>query len=489
MKKISKQLEQQIDNWIAEHRQQLIEETCELIRIPSVAVTSSEPGAPFGTECKKALDTYLEIGKKHGLSVKNYDGYVGELYCPEWQKKPKRIGLMGHLDVVPADNGWIYPPFEGIVKDGLIIGRGSQDNKGPCLTAMYTVLCLRDLNIPLEYDICSLAGTDEESGMADAEYYSANCPTPDLILVTDSGFPVCYGERGIVSGWLESPPLCSDQIRSISAGNTTNIIPSHAEIELKKSDYLTAKLQNITLSKEFHYQILQDSIVISAEGEGGHVSFADNARGAIALLVRILLDNNLIEDPKDREILTCIGNITESSDGASLNIGFEDEISGRMKFGCGILKLDDNKLRLSFNARCPVTVNCPNILQLIEQYAEQHKFAVTGSRILPPNYFPKESPVIQTLSQVFKDATQLDWEPQIFGAGTHARKLPNAVAYGPGGLVGRCVPSSTLLPKGHGEAHQPDEAQSIDALCMDVKIYVMAVIELDGGLLGKEDRV
>lgn len=48
------------------------------------------------------------------------------------------------------------------------------------------------------------------------------------------------------------------------------------------------------------------------------------------------------------------------------------------------------------------------------------------------------------------------------------RKLPNAVAYGPGCLNG-LVPECEPLPEGHGGAHQPDEAQSIDALCLCFK--------------------
>lgn len=86
--------------------------------------------------------------------------------------------------------------------------------------------------------------------------------------------------------------------------------------------------------------------------------------------------------------------------------------------------------------------------------------------------------MIRRLSTCFQRTTQLDWEPQIFNAGTHARKLPNAVAYGPGCLNG-LVPECEPLPEGHGGAHQPDEAQSIDALCLALKIYILAVLEID----------
>lgn len=105
-------------------------------------------------------------------------------------------------------------------------------------------------------------------------------------------------------------------------------------------------------------------------------------------------------------------------------------------------------------------------------------FYLEKRRVLESNYYPKEKEVIRRLSTCFQRTTQLDWEPQIFNAGTHARKLPNAVAYGPGCLNG-LVPECEPLPEGHGGAHQPDEAQSIDALCLALKIYILAVLEID----------
>ena len=112
MAAITKQLVQQVDQWIARHRDEMVDEVCRLIRFPSVAGPSGVP--PYGQNCREVLDAYLEIGKSHGLAARNHDYHVGELYCPQWEGKPKRIGLMGHLDVVPAGEGWIYPPFAKI---------------------------------------------------------------------------------------------------------------------------------------------------------------------------------------------------------------------------------------------------------------------------------------------------------------------------------------------------------------------------------------
>ena len=130
------------------------------------------------------------------------------------------------------------------------------------------------------------------------------------------------------------------------------------------------------------------------------------------------------------------------------------------------------------NARWPVTADGYEILASLNSYVADRGFHVENTRVLESNYYPKDKEVIQSLSTTFQEVTGLDWEPQIFNAGTHARKMPNAVAFGPGCLNG-LVPPCEPLPEGHGGAHQPDEAQSIDSLCLALKIYILAVLRID----------
>ena len=159
-----------------------------------------------------------------------------------------------------------------------------------------------------------------------------------------------------------------------------------------------------------------------------------------------------------------------------------------MKWSCGTLSLEEGRLQLGFSARCPLTVDPSKVFPAVLKSCEAAGFTAVQTRFLPGNHFPKSTPVIQTLDKVFRQTTGLDWQPQVFSASTHARQLPSAVAYGPGSLAGTCVPDSGLLPYGHGGAHQPDECQSIDALCMALKVYILAVAALDGQPLGKDGK-
>lgn len=110
-----KDLEKRIDQWIAGKKSTLIEEVCELVRIKSVADKENEV-KPFGQGCRDVVDRFIEICHRHGLETQNHSYYVAEAFDPDIERKQGRIGLMGHLDIVPEGEGWLYPPYEGIVK-------------------------------------------------------------------------------------------------------------------------------------------------------------------------------------------------------------------------------------------------------------------------------------------------------------------------------------------------------------------------------------
>ena len=237
-----KDLEKRIDQWIAGKKSTLIEEVCELVRIKSVADKENEV-KPFGQGCRDVVDRFIEICHRHGLETQNHSYYVAEAFDPDIERKQGRIGLMGHLDIVPEGEGWLYPPYEGIVKGGWIIGRGAQDNKGPCLAGLYTLLCLRDLGMELKHDIRVLAGTNEENGMEDAAYYTGNCQCPDFTIVVDSPFPLCYGEKGIIEAWMVSDYPFSEHVINMTGGTVSNQVPGRAEIVLRYSKLIEERLQ------------------------------------------------------------------------------------------------------------------------------------------------------------------------------------------------------------------------------------------------------
>ena len=83
-----------------------------------------------------------------------------------------------------------------------------------------------------------------------------------------------------------------------------------------------------------------------------------------------------------------------------------------------------------------------------------------------------EQPFIQTLMEAWREVTGLEGRPFVMGGGTYARKIPNAVAFGPGQERNL---DRLGLPKGHGNCHCADEAELFENLKNAVKIYVFAL--------------
>ena len=118
---MEKILNQIIDGYQAE----LIETVQRLISFNSVYEESNDPNAPFGANIAAALEETLNIGRNMGFATNNLDGYTSII---DFGEEGKMVGILSHIDVVPAGNGWTYPPFDGEVVDGKLFGRGSVDD-------------------------------------------------------------------------------------------------------------------------------------------------------------------------------------------------------------------------------------------------------------------------------------------------------------------------------------------------------------------------
>ena len=79
--------------------------------------------------------------------------------------KRRPLLLLSHMDVVPAEKEqWSFDPFEGVVKDGYLYGRGSLDDKSMGIVEMMALLILKREQVPLKRDVLFLATADEETG-------------------------------------------------------------------------------------------------------------------------------------------------------------------------------------------------------------------------------------------------------------------------------------------------------------------------------------
>ncbi len=105
-------------------------------------------------------------------------------------RKGKRpLSIYAHMDVVPAGTGWTVPPFEGIIKDGKVYGRGAVDMKGSIPPVIVATEILRDLEIEPDFDVTFCLCTDEEIGIDPGAAYLAELGyfTPPIIHLEGGG--------------------------------------------------------------------------------------------------------------------------------------------------------------------------------------------------------------------------------------------------------------------------------------------------------------
>jgi len=478
---LNEELYKKVDLWFEDHREQMLSDVVRLLRIPSISDPSG-PCHPFGQGCHDALEEMLLIGREHGFYTENHEYYVGSIGLEKKDYK-NTIGFWNHLDVVPVGNNWEYAPFDPVLLDHFLIGRGSQDNKGPAIGILYMMKCIRELQIPMKHELCLFVGCDEERGMQDIEYYTNRYHVPKLNMIADSGFPVCYGEKGILDGRMISKYKVSGRILDLYGGHAINMIPDIAVAVLERTAELEKELIDSNTSLEITRHA--DRIELTARGTSKHSAFPEGSTNAIHELCHSLSQLSCL-DVEDLRLLRSVSAMSAEYYGEAFDISYRDDVSGPTTCAATILKLEDRKISLTLNIRYAITADVDKLFSCMTVHAQQAGFVWKLERNSKPNYFSRQHPAVELLTNTYNEMTGEKKEPFTMGGGTYARKLPNAFAYGIGGLAvdewDKTVSEKLFLP-GHGGAHEPDEGLNIRLFLKAMKIYTMSVAALNDCML------
>ncbi len=219
-----------LDTYVAQHREKMLEELKELLRIPSVSTTPERQG-----DCRRAAE-WVAAHLRH-LGCPTVELLASDTHPVVWAEGPTVPGrptvlAYGHYDVQPADplELWDSPPFEPTVRDGNLYARGSTDDKGQFFAILKAFEAVSHRGAP-PVNLRFLIEGQEESGsqiLFDLLEQRPEMVRADAVLVADTqyyapGWPAIeVGLRGICYAEVTVRTLAGDLHSGLYGGAAPN---------------------------------------------------------------------------------------------------------------------------------------------------------------------------------------------------------------------------------------------------------------------------
>lgn len=471
----NKEIIEKIESFIDEHKLQIVYELMELVKIPSIRGKASEL-APFGEDCKKVIETVEKLYESHGFNSKREKNnhYVISYFANNGKKQ---IGIFSHADVVPVDGEWlITQPFEPIVKDGYMFGRGCNDDKSGIIQALYAAEIIKELKLPLKSELVMFAGANEETGMADMTVFCENEKMPDVSLVPDGEYPFYSGEKNIIKFDIISESKI-EKIKKFQGGKASNIVLGEIDLELDYSAELWNEIQRLCENdSKFILEHSSETIFIKVKGKSNHIARINDSINAAQVAAEMLLKCNNVSD-NDKILLRDIVKFIDGGYGSGFGIEHSDEEFGNLICGNGIVDITpEGKLRINFDVRSSPFLDTDELIEKIKKTVKPNwdieiSRKSRGYLINENECIPK---IIKDVYSYLSGITEL--KVLKTSGGTYSRMLKNAYSIG---NIAQYKAEPISLPDGHGGFHQPDEKLSIDGFLEGIKLLVCMIMEID----------
>lgn len=463
---------------VEKRKDDLIRDAQELLHIKSVLdEENASPDAPLGKGVKDALEFMLKLGEKDGFTVKNTDNLAGHL---EFGEGRELLGILCHVDVVPAGDGWTSDPFAAEIRDGKIFARGALDDKGPTIAAYYAMKIVKELGLPLNKRVRMIIGTDEESDWRCVDHYFEVEEMPALGFAPDADFPIINAEKGIADFDFVQKKRKYEakqamiKVLSFESGKRYNMVPDYSCAKLhmlegrpeELAGEFTRTMTEYGLESQYHFE--DGELRLEVKGISAHGMEPRNGKNAGLFLAEFLSKQSL--DPAALAYFQFVSRyFFEDSRGVNLGVQYSDDITGDLTINVGKLSYtDEDGGRLGLNLRYPVTNKMEDTKVKLDERIQAEGFVIENFTDSKPHYVDENDFLIQTLKKVYQEQTGEKAELLAIGGGTYARSLKSGVAFGP------------LFPGRPDIAHQKDEYMIIEDLLKATAIYAQAIYELAG---------
>lgn len=451
----------------------LLEDLQGLMRINSERdVEHKTADYPLGEGPAKALKAMLGLADRDGFTTLNVDNVAGRI---EYGDGDEILGLFGHMDVVPAGPGWNTDPFEPVIKDGNLYGRGSSDDKGPSIAAYYALKMIKDLGLPVNKKIHFIIGTDEESEWVGINRYLETESAPDFGFSPDAEFPIINGEKGIATFKVSFKPIApataDATLTGFEAGIRVNMVPQSATATITgslPSDF-SDQAQRFASEHGVKVAVLTagDKTTVELTGKGAHAQEPKAGVNAATYLATFLAPFDF--DPAGKRYLSAIADhMHDDSRGHNLGINYTDKVMGDLTASPDILTFSqDGDQTIMVNVRYPQGTDDSTIRDQIETTLGADNVDVTvNGHAQAPHYVDASDPLVETLLDVYEAHTGNKGHEQVIGGGTYGRIIERGVAYG------------AQMPDQENVMHQANEYMPVKDIIKSVAIYADAISRL-----------
>jgi len=398
----------------------------------------------------------------------------------------QRLGVVTHGDVQPADpRKWVESPFvlDTRSEPGRLVGRGTEDDKGPIACALYAMRAIHEKGVRLRRRIELIVSYTEESDWGPFMEYLAEHPPPDLNVAFDAEYPVVVAEKGWCSIDVSFPLAdvveSSDapRLESFTGGFFLSQVPEDAQAVIGHPDAaLEAELRAAARADEdvrFEFLPAAQRLTIRARGTSAHSSKPDEGHNAITHLGELLAvhrwppngPGRMVEFLHDR---IGTGYLAERFG----DLAYEHAFMGPLTLSFGTLGEEDGRLVGRINLRRPAGRSEADVRAAIAAAIESWKAQsgcpdVEYSSYVGAPYLSADAPHVPVLLDTFRAYTgQPDAAPISIGGGTHARLLPDGVNFGP------------AMPGVPYTGHSEHEYLTREQFLLNLEMYTSLLVDL-----------
>ncbi|WP_124058101.1 M20 family metallopeptidase [Vaginisenegalia massiliensis] len=431
-------------------QEQAVEMIKHWVSYPSV-LDETATDTPFGAEIQRCLEAALSDCEKLGFrTYLDPEGYYGYAEIGEGTES---LAILCHLDVVPAGDvsEWTSDPFKAEVRDGKLYGRGTQDDKGPTVAALFAVKALVEQGKTFNKRIRFIFGTDEENLWRCLNRYVEKEEKATYGFAPDAEFPLTYAEKGLLQSWVKGP---GSQDLVLNNNGAFNVVPDKAVYQGDKLDQVKETLASLG------YDLTEKDGGLVVLGKSVHSKDADQGINAVTRLAEAL--SSVYSHP----MLDFLQTFKQDVFAKAIFGDVEDEASGKLTVNIAKLIITPEESKIGVDFRIPVTADKEALAASFASKAEEFGLTYEEYDYLASLYVPLDSELVTTLLSVYRELTGDMTEPISSGGATFARTMENCVAFG------------AITDDVEVTFHQVDECMPLKNIYESMEIYAHAIEKL-----------